>query len=383
MASNSFGHIFKMTTFGESHGPAIGVIIDGCPAGIAITKEEIDLQLALRRPGTNPYTSPRQEQDQAEILSGIFNGHTTGTPITIIIRNQDADSSQYDTIKELYRPGHANFTYLKKYGVFDHRGGGRSSGRETAARVAAGAIAKKLLVSYNIDCVAFISEIGGISKIEKQYTNLSSLRQDTLVSPIFCPDPESAQQMIEALKTISQDKDSLGGIVSCIAHLPTGLGDPIYCKLEAMLASAMLSIPASKGFEIGSGFAAARMKGSEHNDAFERDDQGDVHTVTNFSGGTLGGISTGSPLYFRVAFKPTSSIKKAQQTVNLKGEKAIFQLPESARHDPCVAIRAVPIVEAMTAIVIADAVLMNQNAKIASLSQQSPDGAAVPGLFQR
>jgi chorismate synthase len=363
MASNSFGHIFRITTFGESHGQAIGVVIDGCPAGIALSKEDIDLQLSFRKPGKNPYTSPRMEQDQAEILSGIFDGKTTGAPITIMIRNQDADSAPYDAIKDLYRPGHANFTYLEKYGLFDHRGGGRSSARETAARVAAGAVAKKFLAHFKIDCVAFVVEIGGIPITIPDLLNLSTLREKTYSSPIFCPDGEASEKIIHTLEAIKRDKDSVGGVLACVAHLPAGLGDPIYCKLEAVLAQAMLSIPASKGFEIGSGFAAARMKGSEHNDAFDVDEEGRVHTATNFSGGTLGGISTGSPLFFRVAFKPTSSIKKPQQTVNLKGEKTVFQLPESGRHDPCVAIRAVPIIEAMTALVIADALLMNRSAR--------------------
>jgi chorismate synthase len=364
MPSNSFGQIFRMTTFGESHGPSIGVVIDGCPAGILLTKEDIDLQLAFRQPGKTPYTSPRVEKDQAEILSGVFDGKTTGAPIAIMIRNQDADSAQYAAIKDLYRPGHANFTYLEKYGLFDYRGGGRSSARETAARVAAGAVAKKILTHFKIDCVAFVAEIGGISIAVPDLFDLSALREKTYSNPIFCPDEEAANKIMQMIEATKQDNDSVGGILGCAAHLPAGLGDPVYCKLEAMLALAMLSIPASKGFEIGSGFAAARMKGSEHNDAFDIDDQGRVHTVTNFSGGILGGISNGSPLFFRVAFKPTSSIKKPQQTINFKGEKAVFQLPESGRHDPCVAIRAVPIIEAMTAIVIADAILMNRNAKL-------------------
>lgn len=364
MASNFFGHIFRMTTFGESHGPAIGVVIDGCPAGIPLTKEDIDFQLAFRQPGKTPYTSPRSEKDQAEILSGVFEGQTTGSPIAIMIRNQDADSTQYAPIKDLYRPGHANFTYLEKYGIFDYRGGGRSSARETAARVAAGAVAKKLISYFNIDCVAFVAEINGIPITSSDFSDLALLREKTYSNPIFCPDEEAAHKMMKAIENAKQDHDSVGGILGCVAHLPIGLGDPVYCKLEAMLALAMLSLPASKGFEIGSGFAAARMRGSEHNDAFDIDEQGQAHTATNFSGGTLGGISTGSPLFFRVAFKPTSSIKKPQQTVNLKGEKAIFQLPETARHDPCVAIRAVPIIEAMTAIVLADAVLMNRCAQL-------------------
>lgn len=363
MASNSFGQIFRMTTFGESHGPMVGVVIDGCPAGLLISAEEINEQLQLRRPGRSPYTSARKETDKAEIVSGIFEGQTTGAPITILIANQDADSSPYEAIKDLYRPGHANFTYLQKYGIFDYRGGGRASARETAARVAAGAIAKKLLCSFQIDCTAFIYAIGDIQIDPPDLFDLQNLRQKTHLSPIFCPDERAAIKMIDSLQKIKEENDSLGGIVACIAHVPCGLGDPIYSKLEAQLGFAMLSIPASKGFEIGAGFASALKKGSENNDLFESDDKGNISTTTHFSGGTLGGISTGSPLFFRTAFKPTSSIKRAQQTVNIKGGKAIFQLTPEARHDPCVAIRAVPVVEAMTAIVLADAVLINQTSK--------------------
>lgn len=352
MASNSFGQIFRITTFGESHGPAIGVVIDGCPAGLSLTQQDINEQLIRRRPG-KPHTSPRAEKDEAEILSGLFQGKTTGAPIAILIRNIDADSSQYEAIKDLYRPGHANFTYLEKYGHFDYRGGGRASARETAARVAAGAVAKKLLAHHNITCTAFIAEIGGIEADTSDLKNLQT-------SSIFCPDPIAEQKI---LQKIDGENDSFGGIIGCIANTPIGLGDPVYSKLEANLAFAMLSLPATKGFEIGAGFAASRMKGSEHNDPFDVD-QGHVYTVTNFAGGTLGGISTGSPLYFRVAFKPTSSIKKPQQTVTLSKEKATLQLPPTARHDPCVAIRAVPVVEAMTALVLADALLLNRCARL-------------------
>ncbi|HSX26745.1 MAG TPA: chorismate synthase [Chlamydiales bacterium] len=365
MASNYFGERFRITTFGESHGPAIGVVIDGCPAGLQIDQEEIDLDLSLRRPGSNPYTSPREETDKAEILSGVFQGKTTGAPIAIVIHNRDVDSSKYEPIKELLRPGHANYTYLQKYGVFDYRGGGRSSARETAARVAAGAIAKKLLAHYGIELCAFVAEIGGIAIVEPDLTHLSKLRKKVLSSAIFCPDAKTAKEMIGKIEAAKKEGDSLGGILQAAAsNLPPGLGDPVYGKLEAKLASAMLSLPATKGFEIGSGFAAARMKGSEHNDAFDLDEKGNVTTTTNFAGGTLGGISTGLPLTFRVAFKPTSSIKKVQKTVSTKGEKKPFKLPHGSRHDPCVAIRAVPIIEAMTALVIADALLLNRTAKL-------------------
>lgn len=365
MASNYFGQLFRITTFGESHGAAIGVVIDGCPAGLKVTKEEIDQELAHRQPGKNPYTSPRSEKDEAEILSGIFEGKTTGAPIAIVIWNRDADSSKYEPIKNLLRPGHANFTYLHKYGIFDYRGGGRSSARETAARVAAGAIAKKFLAHFDIELCAFVAEIGGVPIVEPNFDSLFKLRKKIMANPLFCPDAKSSEKMMKEIEKAKEEGDSLGGILQCaVSKLPPGLGDPVYGKLEAKLASAMLSLPATKGFEIGSGFAAARMKGSEHNDSFDVDENGQVTTTTNYAGGTLGGISTGLPLTFRVAFKPTSSIKKPQKTVNLKGEKKPFNLPEGSRHDPCVAIRAVPIIEAMTALVIADALLLNRCSKV-------------------
>ncbi len=362
MASNFFGQIFRITTFGESHGPAIGVVIDGCPAGLPISKEEIEEDLKRRRPG-NPHTSPRKETDEVEILSGIYQGITTGAPIALLIQNKDANSNAYASIQNLYRPGHANFTYLEKYGIFDDRGGGRASARETAARVAAGSIAKKLLQIHHISCTAFVSQIGNIS-ISLNSIDLASLQQKTYESPLFCPDPEITLAMQKKLKEIQEENDSIGGIVSCIAKLPSGLGDPIYQKLEALLGYAMLSIPATKGFEIGSGFSSCTMKGSEHNDLFEIDSQKKITTKTNFAGGTLGGISTGSPLIFRVAFKPTSSIKKPQETLSLDKKKSTLDLGPPARHDPCVAIRGASVVEAMTALVLADALLMNQNARI-------------------
>lgn len=332
MASNSLGTIFRITTWGESHGKAIGVVIDGCPAGLSLSEEEINDQLARRRGGSTPYVSPRSEKDQAQIYSGVFEGKTTGAPISIIIFNHDVDSSSYEPIKDLLRPGHANFTYLEKYGTFDYRGGGRASARETACRVAASAVAKKLLSHFGVEITASLCEIGGA-------------------------DPADSEEILD---TVKQEGDSVGGIVEAIATgLPIGLGDPVYEKLEANLAKAMLSLPATKGFEIGSGFASARMRGSEHNDSFIIEDD-KVSTATNNAGGTLGGISTGQALTLRVAFKPTSSIKKAQATVSLAKEVTTFQLPEGSRHDPCVAIRAVPVVEAMMALVLADALLMNR-----------------------
>ncbi len=363
MASNSFGNIFKITTWGETHGKAIGVVIDGCPAGIEINESELNAELVLRSPGRNGYTSPRQETDQAEILSGVFQGQTTGAPICILIPNRDADPSKYEPIKDLIRPGHANYTYLAKYGIFDYRGGGRSSARETAGRVAAGVVAKKFLTHFGIQIAAYIKQIGRV-KADIDPDDLGTLRIQTYSSPVYCPDAAAAEAMMALIEEAKTEGDSLGGIIEFIAiNLPAGLGDPVYEKLEARLAAAMLSIPATKGFEIGSGFKSAVMSGSEHNDLFVKK-EGMTGTKTNFAGGTLGGISTGMPLTGKVAFKPTSSIMRKQETITVDGEQADFQLPAGSRHDPCVAIRAVPIVEAMVALVLIDAILYNRCVKI-------------------
>lgn len=363
MAANSFGNIFRITTFGESHGKAIGVVIDGCPAGLPISDEEINAELLLRAPGRSPYTTPRKESDHGEIVSGIFEGKTTGAPICILIWNKDQDSSKYTPIKELLRPGHANYTYLEKYGIFDYRGGGRSSARETACRVAAGAIAKKILKHFNVSIAAYIKQIGPIVA-DISFSDIQTLREATYNDPVFCPDAASSAEMVVRLTKAMEEGDSLGGVIEFIAlSLPAGLGDPVYEKLEANLAAAMMSLPATKGFEIGSGFQAASMKGSEHNDVFVSKGS-HIETKTNFAGGTLGGISTGMPLVGRVAFKPTSSIKKPQDTVDLKGESHKFELPAGSRHDPCVTIRAVPIVEAMAALVLVDALLYNRCVKL-------------------
>lgn len=363
MASNSFGQIFKITTWGESHGKALGVVIDGCPAGLEISEDEINAALALRAPGRNSYVSPRKETDQAELLSGVFEGKTTGAPISIIVYNRDVDSSKYDPIKHLLRPGHANFTYLEKYGHFDHRGGGRSSARETICRVAAGAVAKKFLQTCGIYLTAYIKQIGEI-EADVQYEDLHFLQKHTLESALFCPDGNATAAMMALIERTKTEGDSLGGIVEFIATaLPAGLGDPVYEKLEAKLAYAMLSLPATKGFVIGSGFQSAKMKGSEHNDVFVKAGE-KISTKTNHAGGTLGGVSTGMPLVGSVVFKPPSSIMKAQETLTLSGEAASLQLPSGSRQDPCVAIRAVPVVEAMVALVIADAILMNRCARL-------------------
>ncbi|MCE5316677.1 MAG: chorismate synthase [Parachlamydia sp.] len=362
MASNSFGNLFRITTWGESHGKAIGVVIDGCPAGLEISDEEINAELALRAPGRTAYTTPRKESDIGEILSGVFEGKTTGAPICIMIRNKDQDSSKYEPIKDLLRPGHANYTYLQKYGIFDYRGGGRSSARETACRVAAGAVARKLLKHFNVTLAAFLKQVGTVVA-DPATADLIALREATYADPVFCPDPKSSAAIIASIEQAKLEGDSLGGVVEFLASIPVGLGDPVYAKLEASLAYAMMSLPATKGFEMGSGFKAASMKGSEHNDEFTSE-EGRVETKTNFAGGTLGGISNGMPLVGRVAFKPTSSIRKPQQTLDTAGEKKAFVLPEGSRHDPCVTIRAVPIVEAMVAIVLADALLLNRSSKL-------------------
>ena len=367
MASNSFGQLFCITTWGESHGASIGVVIDGCPAGMPLTQEDIQQELNRRRPGQNPFTSPRQEKDIAEIHSGIFEGVTTGAPIAIVIRNHDADSSPYVQTAHLLRPGHAQFTYETKYGVFDYRGGGRASARETACRVAAGAVAKKLLAYADIDVAAFLYKVGSVVIDPKSTESFHTCKHNARADPLFCPDPMASKEMQQELEKVKAEGDSLGGIVGLITtRLPVGLGDPVYEKLEANLAKAMLSLPASKGVEFGSGFAAAEMRGSQHNDRFIEED-GAVRTSTNYAGGTLGGISTGMPLDLRVVFKPPSSIARAQATLDREKKEAIFQLPSGSRHDPCVAIRAVPVVEAMAALVLADALLVRKTCRLSEM----------------
>jgi chorismate synthase len=363
MAANSFGNIFRLTTWGESHGKAIGVVIDGCPAGLPLEEHEINAALALRAPGRTPYTSPRTETDQATILSGIFEGKTTGAPICILIPNHDANSSKYEPIKNFLRPGHANYAYLEKYGTFDYRGGGRASGRETACRVAAGAIAKKILDYHSIQLTAYIKQIGNIEAVISS-NRAHEIRSSTYESAVFCPDPQAASAMMTCIEKAKAEGDSLGGIVEFMAEgVPAGLGDPIYEKLEANLAHAMMSLPATKGFEIGAGFQSIVMAGSHHNDLFI-EESGSIRTKTNHAGGTLGGISTGMPILGRVAFKPTSSIMKSQDTLTLSREPAHFELPAGSRHDPCIAIRAVPVVEAMLALVLIDALLLNRCVKL-------------------
>jgi len=363
MASNSFGDVFRITTFGESHGIALGVIVDGCPSGLSISEDEINLALNLRCPGRNEFVTPRKEKDKAKIIAGIFEEKTTGAPIAIIIENTGYDSSKYEPIKKILRPGHANFTYLRKYGVFDYRGGGRASARETVCRVAAGAIAAKLLKHYGIQIAAFIKSIGCI-EANIEIKDFSSFKEKVYNQLIFCPDEKSAKRMMNEIKKIKNEGDSIGGVVEFIVTgVPVGLGDPIYNKLEAKFASAMMSIPASKGFEIGEGFDTSKIKGSQNNDEFMAVNRKFI-TKTNFAGGVLAGISNGMPIVGRVAFKPTPSIMKAQNSVDLEGKKVFLQLPQDSRHDVCVAIRAVPVVEAMCALVIADALMLNRCVKL-------------------
>lgn len=364
MSSNNFGQIFKISTFGESHGKAIGVVIDGCPAGLSLTEDDIFLELKKRRPGFNSLTSPRKEEDRPIILSGIFENKTTGAPICILIENQVKNS--YEEIKDLLRPSHGNFTYLQKYGIFDYRGGGRASARETACRVAAGAIAKKILKNEKIEVLAFLKKISDVEfrlPLSKNPAfNFQDLQKKTYKSPLFCPDKNTEKKMLLKLNEIKKENDSIGGIIEVISTpLPPGLGDPAYEKLSANLAKALFSIPACMGFEIGEGFNVASLKGSEHNDLFILK-KNKVVTKTNNCGGILAGISNGMPLHLKAAFKPTPSIGRLQETLNLKNEKKMLKMPSS--HDLCLAIRACPVVEAMVAIVLADALLMNRCSKI-------------------
>ena len=350
MAGNSFGKIFKLTTFGESHGVAIGGVIDGCPSGLEIDFEAIQAEMNRRKPGQSEIVTQRKEPDTVEFLSGIFEGKTTGTPIGFIIRNADQRSKDYSHIKDVYRPSHADYTYEKKYGNRDYRGGGRSSARETACRVVAGAIAKQLLKDVKIN--AFTSSVGSIF-LEKPYQSLDFSKTEN--NAVRCPDEDTANLMIEKIKEIKKDGDTVGGTVTCVLqNVPIGLGEPVFDKLHADLGKAMLSINAVKGFEYGSGFCGAQMKGSEHNDLFNPDGT----TKTNLSGGIQGGISNGMDIYFRVAFKPVATIIKKQDTLDNKGN--IVEMQGKGRHDPCVVPRAVPIVEAMAALVIADYYLQNK-----------------------
>ena len=356
---NSFGKLFKITTFGESHGVALGVIVEGCPAGLVIDEQKIQAEMQRRKPGQSKITTQRKEEDAIQILSGVFEGKSTGTPIGILIPNADQKSRDYSHISDKFRPSHADFTYFEKYGIRDYRGGGRSSARETAARVAAGAIAKQFLAQYQIEIYAFVSQVGGL-KLEKPLNELDLSKTEENI--IRCPDPETANAMIELIDQVRKDRDTIGGVVTCvIKNTPVGLGEPVFDKLHAELGKAMLSINAVKGFEFGSGFDGVSMRGSEHNDAIVN--EGDkIHTTTNFSGGIQGGISNGEDIYFRTAFKPVATIMKDQDSINEAGEKVTVS--GKGRHDPCVVPRAVPIVEAMAALVIADYLLLAKSNKL-------------------
>ena len=354
MAGSTFGNYFKLTTFGESHGEAIGGVIDGCPAGVSIDLVAIENQMMRRRPGQSTIVTQRKEADTVRFLSGIFEGKTTGSPIGFIIENTNQKSADYTHIKDSYRPSHADYTFDKKYGHRDYRGGGRSSARETACRVAAGAIASQLLGAIAI--TGYVSSVGDLS-LDTPYQELDFNTVDSNV--VRCPDAEMASKMIAKIKEVKKQGDTIGGIITCvIQNVPVGLGEPVFDKLHAQLGKAMLSINAVKGFEFGSGFKGATMNGSEHNDLFNQDGT----TKSNLSGGVQGGISNGMDIYFRVAFKPVATIMQKQQTINNKGEKVEMQ--GKGRHDPCVVPRAVPIVEAMAALTIADFWLANKLSKL-------------------
>ncbi|HXX42963.1 MAG TPA: chorismate synthase [Chthoniobacterales bacterium] len=348
---NSFGQLFRITTFGESHGGGIGVVIDGCPPRVKIERAEIQRELDRRRPGQSRITTQRKEEDHCEILSGVFSGESLGTPIAILVRNQDARSEDYAEMAKTFRPSHADFTYDAKYGIRNWQGGGRASARETIGRVAAGAIARKVLTTLypKIEILAYVTEIHEIAaKIDK-----SRVRRNSVDANIVrCPDLAAATKMISLIEKTRAQGDSLGGVIECVVRsAPAGWGEPVFDKLEADLAKAMLSLPATKGFEIGSGFSATKMRGSEHNDPFEIR-SGKIRTSTNYSGGVQGGISNGEEIYFRVAFKPTATIAREQETVTAAREET--KLGGRGRHDPCVLPRAVPIVEAMAALVLCD-----------------------------
>ncbi len=360
MSANTFGNLFRLTTFGESHGAALGGIIDGCPAGLEMDAEFIQSEINRRRPGQSDISTPRNEADTFELLSGVFEGKSTGAPIAFLIRNHDHKSSDYDYLRDAYRPSHADFTYDQKYGFRDYRGGGRSSARETLARVAGGAVAKLFLNHFDINIQAFVSSIGEISVPD----SLPSFTQNEIESsPVRCPHKETSDKMLELINALKNEGDTIGGIITCIMNgVPAGLGEPVFDKLHADLAKAVLSINTAKGFEYGEGFRASTMRGTQHNDIFTSNTEGTISTLTNHSGGIQGGISNSNDIVFRVAFKPVATIQQPQPSVNRQGEPV--ELPAKGRHDVCVVPRAVPIVEAMAALVIADHLLRNRAAQL-------------------
>lgn len=354
--SNTIGRLFTATTFGESHGAALGVVVDGCPAGVRLVEADIQAQLDRRRPGRSPLASARKEADKVEVLSGIQDGLALGSPIAMIVRNSDARSKDYAELKRAPRPSHADFTYKLKYGVVASSGGGRSSARETVARVAAGVVAECFLAQrHGVSVVAWVSKVGSVDAPDLTRSTLTRAAVDG--SDVRCPDAGSAAAMSEEIRMAAADRDSVGGVVTCVCRgVPAGLGEPVFGKIGAMLAGAMLSIPAARGFEVGIGFAAAGMRGSANNDVFVRRKGGGIRPGSNRSGGVLGGITSGEPLVFRVAFKPAPSIAREQGTVDYQGKA--LDLRCVGRHDPCVVPRAVPVVEAMAALVLADAALL-------------------------
>ena len=359
MAGNSFGKAFIVSTFGESHGPGIGVVIDGCPAGLVLDTERMQKEMDRRKPGQNRLSSQRKESDKPQILSGTFDGKTTGAPLVFFIPNEDQRSKDYTHLAQTYRPSHADYTWQTKYGIRDPAGGGRSSARETAARVAAGAVAKQLLSTQDIEIQAYVSQVGNIV-LNKKYTDLALAEADK--NAVHCPDATVAAAMEALIEQVRLDRDTVGGVVSCVCRgVPAGLGEPVFDKLHAELGKAMLSIHAVKGFQYGSGFGAAAMRGSAHNDLFYSD-AGRIRTQTNHSGGIQGGISNGEDIYFDVAFKPVATIMQPQRSVNQAGETVMLE--GKGRHDPCVVPRAVPIVEAMAALVLADFWLRNKMVKL-------------------
>jgi len=359
MRGNTFGKLFKVHTFGESHGPAIGAVIDGCPSGLPISIEQIQTELARRRPGQSAIVTQRKEEDVVEILSGVFEGTSTGTPIALLIRNKDQKSKDYSHIKDSFRPSHADYSYTTKYGNRDYRGGGRSSARETAARVAAGAIAQMYLKTLGIEIYSFVSQVGNIA-MDQYPVTLTKKQIDANI--VRCPDETLAQQMIAHIKEVRKEGDTIGGrIHGMIKNCPAGIGEPVFDKLHADLAKGMMSINAVKGFEYGSGFSSTEMRGSEHNDVFIKEGN-KIVTESNFSGGIQGGISNGMDIYFNVAFKPVATLMQDQQSVDTQG--AELTISGKGRHDPCVVPRAVPIVDAMAALVITDHILRGKSVRI-------------------
>jgi chorismate synthase len=361
MGGNTFGTIFRITTFGESHGKAVGCIVDGCPAGLDFDIADIQRDLDRRRPGQSAIVTQRKESDTVQVLSGVFNDKTTGTPIALLIPNEDQRSGDYNHIADAFRPSHADYTWQTKFGLRDYRGGGRSSARETAARVAGGAVAKMVLQKIGITIQAYVSQVGHLA-LSSGYAHLDLTNTER--NDVRCPDPEMAEKMIRLIKKIRKAGDTIGGVVSAVIHgCPPGLGEPVFDKLHADLGKAMLSINAAKGFEYGSGFEGVKMTGSQHNDLFIQADSGtQLTTDTNFSGGIQGGISNGMDIYFKVAFKPVATIMRDQPSFNAAGEPVVVK--GKGRHDPCVVPRAVPIVEAMAALVLADHLLRMQTNKI-------------------